>query len=180
MIVNGKEWVVDDRLSRRWPLFTRGNVGEVYPDAVTPLTWSLLGAGFENGWRSAWVEFGLVAPHDFDADRVVISVAGGYAYLNMSYIRLLGVRTPGSSVKAIDKSLLGEANAPKYMEKPGDRNFLCSVKLLWQNETTLRARRPKIIVFMRQLSAEWVARYPGDNASDEELIAYVEEFQKTF
>ena len=28
MIVNGKPWLVDDGLSARWPLYTRGNVGE--------------------------------------------------------------------------------------------------------------------------------------------------------
>ena len=95
MIVNGKEWVVDHPLSKRWPLYTRGNVGEVFPDVVTPLTWSLCGQAFEDGWRSAWTEFGLVAPGDFDVDRVLVAVAGGYCYLNMSYIRLLGVRTPG-------------------------------------------------------------------------------------
>jgi pyruvate,water dikinase len=179
MKVNGKEWVVDHPLSKRWPIYTRGNVGEVFPDVVTPLTWSLCGAAVENAWRSAWVEFGLVAPGDFDVDRVLVGIAGGYAYLNMSYIRLLGVRTPGSSVKQIDKSLLGEANAPKYRERPGDRNFLCSLKLLWQNETTLRTRRPKVIDLMRRLSSEWAARYPGDDASDAQLIAYVSAYPKT-
>jgi pyruvate,water dikinase len=178
MKVNGKEWIVDHPLSKRWPLYTRGNVGEVFPDVVTPLTWSLCGAAVENAWRRAWIEFGLVAPGDFDVERVLVGVAGGYAYLNMSYIRLLGVRTPGSSVKQIDKSLLGEVNAPKYMEKPGDRNFLCSVKLLWQNETTLRTRRPRVIDCMRQHSDAWVRRYPGDQASDTALIAYVQEYPK--
>ena len=125
---------------------------------------------------SAWIEFGLVAPGDFDVERVLVGVAGGYAYLNMSYIRLLGVRTPGSSVKQIDKSLLGEVNAPKYIAKPGDRNFLCSLKLLWQNETTLRTRRPKVVEYMREQSDVWVRRYPGDQASDADLIAYVREY----
>lgn len=178
MILNGKEWIVDHPLSKRWPLYTRGNVGEVFPDVVTPLTWSLCGAAVESGWRGAWTEFGLIAPGDFDVDRVLVGIAGGYAYLNMSYIRLLGVRTPGSSVKQIDKSLLGEVNAPKYMEKPGDRNFLSSVRLLWQNEITLRARRPKIIDVMRRYSDDWVARYPGDDASDADLIAYVQAYPK--
>lgn len=97
----------------------------------------------------------------------------------MSYIRLLGVRTPGSTVKQVDKSLLGEVNAPKYQDKPGDRNFMSSVRLLWQNEITLRARRPKIIDVMRRYSDAWVARYPGDDAADADLIAYVEAYPKT-
>ena len=173
MIVNGKPWLVDDDLSARWPLYTRGNVGEVFPDVVTPLDWSLLGGAFESGWREAWREFGIVAPGDFDTERVLVCIAGGYCYLNMSYIRLLGVRVPGSSVKAIDKQFLGEVHAPPYMERPGDRNFLCSLKLLWQTEKTLRTRRPKVIDAMRQRSDAWVRAYPGDDAPDEALLDYI-------
>jgi rifampicin phosphotransferase len=173
MIVNGAEWLVDDTLSARWPLYTRGNVGEVFPDVVTPLNWTLLGGAVESSWRDAWREFGIVAPKDFDTERVIVCIAGGYCYLNMSYIRLLGVRVPGSSVKAVDKQFLGEVDAPPYTERPGDRNFFCSLKLVWQTEKTLRARHPQIVEDMRRRSAEWVARYPGDDASDEALLDYV-------
>jgi phosphohistidine swiveling domain-containing protein len=173
MIVNGAEWLVDDKLSARWPLYTRGNVGEVFPDVVTPLNWTLLGGAVESSWRDAWREFGIVAPKDFDTERVIVCIAGGYCYLNMSYIRLLGVRVPGSSVKAVDKQFLGEVDAPPYTERPGDRNFFCSLKLVWQTEKTLRARHPQIVEDMRRRSAQWVARYPGDNASDQALLDYV-------
>jgi rifampicin phosphotransferase len=173
MIVNGKAWLVDDDLSARWPLYTRGNVGEVFPDVVTPLNWTLLGGAVEESWREAWREFGIVAPGDFDTERVIVCIAGGYCYLNMSYIRLLGVRVPGSSVKAVDKQFLGEVDAPPYIERAGDRNFLCSLKLLWETEKTLQTRRPGIVEDMRRASGEWVARYPGDNASNEALLDYV-------
>jgi rifampicin phosphotransferase len=173
MNVNGENWIVDDELSRRWPLYTRGNVGEVFPDVVTPLNWSLLGAAVENSWRDAWREFGIVAAGDFDADRVIVCIAGGYCYLNMSYIRLLGVRVPGSSVKAVDKQFLGEVDAPAYIRQPGDQNFGCSLKLLWQTEKTLRTRRPKTVAAMRSRSDAWVARYPGDHATDEALLDYI-------
>jgi rifampicin phosphotransferase len=173
MIVNGAEWLVDDKLSGRWPLSTCGNVGEVFPDVVTPLNWTLLGGAVESSWRDAWQEFGIVAPNDFDAERVIVCIAGGYCYLNMSYIRLLGVRVPGSSVKAVDKQFLGEVDAPPYTEYPGDRNFFCSLKLVWQTEKTLRARHPQIVEDMRRRSAQWVARYPGDDASDGALLDYV-------
>jgi pyruvate,water dikinase len=173
MIVNGKPWLVDDELSARWPLYTRGNVGEVFPDVVTPLNWTLLGSSVEESWREAWREFGIVAPGDFDKERVIVCIAGGYCYLNMSYIRLLGVRVPGSSVKAVDKQFLGEVDAPPYMERTGDRNFLCSLKLLWETEKTLRTRRPRIVEDMRGVSGEWAERYPGDNASDEALLDYI-------
>jgi rifampicin phosphotransferase len=177
MIINGKPWVIDDDRSRRWPLYTRGNVGEVFPDVATPLAWSFLGGACESGWREAWREFGIVAPGDFDKDRVLVCIAGGYCYLNMSYIRLLGVRVPGSSVKAVDKQFLGEVHAPPYVERPGDRNLWCSLKLLWQTERTLRTRRPKIIDAMRRRSDAWVRAYPGDDAPDQALLDYIGRYQ---
>ena len=61
--------------------------------------------------------------------RVIVCIAGGYCYLNMSYIRLLGVRVPGSSVKAVDKQFLGEVDAPlSHRARAGDRNFLCCLQ----------------------------------------------------
>jgi hypothetical protein len=34
-------WVPDSTLSVRFPIYTRANVGEVFPDPVTPLTFDL-------------------------------------------------------------------------------------------------------------------------------------------
>jgi phosphohistidine swiveling domain-containing protein len=178
MKINGKSWLVDDELSRRWPIYTRGNVGEVFPDVVTPLNWTLVGEAVEDSWREAWQEFGIVGPADFDTERVIVCIAGGYCYLNMSYIRLLGIRVPGSSVKAVDKQFLGEVSAPPYRKRAGDSNFWCSLKLVWETEKTLRARRPRITEEMRRRSADWVARYPGDDASDEALLDYVFAYPK--
>jgi pyruvate,water dikinase len=50
---------------------------------------------------------------------------------------------------------------------------LCSLKLLWQTERTLRTRRPKVVDAMRQRSAAWVDAYPGDDAPDQALMDYV-------
>jgi pyruvate,water dikinase len=173
MKIDERTWLVDDELSRRWPIYTRGNVGEVFPDVVTPLNWTLLGDAVEYSWRAAWQRFGIVAPGDFDTERVIVCIAGGYCYLNMSYIRLLGVRVPGSSVKAVDKQFLGEAIAPPYRKQPGDNNFRCSLKLLWETEKTLRTRQPHLTREIRRISDEWIARFPGDDASDEALLDYV-------
>src|SRR6266480_3394753 len=44
-----KIWVVDDTPSRRFPIYTRGNIGEVFPVVVSPLTWPLYGSQAELG-----------------------------------------------------------------------------------------------------------------------------------
>ena len=33
-----ERWIADSGLSERYPIYTRANVGEVFPDPVTPLT----------------------------------------------------------------------------------------------------------------------------------------------
>lgn len=179
MKVNGKEWMLDDELSERWPIYTRGNVGEVFPDTVTPLNWSLVGQEVEDSWRQAWKEFGIVARGDFDKDRVLCCIAGGYCYLNMSYIRLLGVRVPGGAVKAVDNQILGEdVTAPKYIRQKGDNNLGSSFRLLWDQEKTLRTRRFTITEKMSKFAADWVEAYPGDDAPDEAFLAYIHEYRR--
>ena len=47
-------WIVSSPPSERYPLWTRANVGEVFPDPVAPLTFSLMMRGSaEPGWRDA-------------------------------------------------------------------------------------------------------------------------------
>ena len=58
-------WVADSTLSARYPIYTRANVGEVFPDPVTPLTFGTALWLAELGWRDAWARFGA-----FDHRRV--------------------------------------------------------------------------------------------------------------
>ena len=107
-------WVMDNPVSKRWPLYTRGNVGEVFPEVVLPFTWDLIGQQAELGWRESYQRLGLVATGDFAADEpmVILGVFGGYCYINASYVRMLGVRAPGASVDVIDLQFFGESEAP--------------------------------------------------------------------
>ncbi len=103
-------WVVDNPPSERYPLYTRANVGEVFPDPVTPLSWTLAGApGAEHGWRDAWERFGAFDRSEFADDNLeILGVFGGYCYLNVSLARIFGVRTPGLTPEMIDYQFFGE------------------------------------------------------------------------
>jgi rifampicin phosphotransferase len=101
--MSGTHWVVEGKVEERWPINTRGNVGEVMPEAVTPLQNELIVAATDGGFRDALARVGLLQPGDIASEEpVLLNVLGGYAYLNQSLLRLLGVRTPGSSPEAID------------------------------------------------------------------------------
>lgn len=114
--------VTDTELSSRFPIYTRANVGEVFPDPVTPATRSPLLWESELGWRDAYARMGAFEADEFPADRFcILGVAGGYCYLNASVMRVFGERAPGLSWKMIDDQFFGaQPGIPDYEEQPGD------------------------------------------------------------
>jgi pyruvate,water dikinase len=74
-----ERWICDSSPSQRYPVWTRGNVGEVFPWPVTPATWSLgVIQCSEPGWRDALARFGAFAREEFSpTDTEVIWLLGG-------------------------------------------------------------------------------------------------------
>ena len=121
-----KVWVCDDEGSARFPVFTRGNVGEVFMEAVSPLTWSGYGRySNELGYRDALYEMGVFTPEEFKpaGQCETLGCFGGYVYINASVARVIGVRIPGLTPEAIDASFFGDdPNVPPYKADPRDQN----------------------------------------------------------
>ena len=118
-------WIVDTAPSTRYPIWTRGNVGEVFPDPVAPLaaSWAI-SVHAEPGWRDAFERFGAFDHDEFASDNnEIIGIFGGYCYLNVSVSRILGVRTPGLTTESIDYQLWGEMpGVPPYAPQPTDES----------------------------------------------------------
>ncbi|MEM9561361.1 MAG: PEP-utilizing enzyme [Actinomycetota bacterium] len=169
-------WPADNAPSARWPIYTRGNVGEVYPDVVLPLEWELGGLASERGWRRGAETVGFLTPDDYGpGDLVLIGVFGGYAYFNASLMRLLGVRTPGLAVDVIDQQFLGEAAAglAPYEASPGDRNLRATTRVLATAIRTLRARSVPLIDEMRTRVETYRRHAPPLDAERHQLWGYV-------
>ncbi|MGH2685016.1 MAG: PEP-utilizing enzyme, partial [Actinomycetota bacterium] len=118
-------WIVDSKPSTRYPIWTRANVGEVFPEPVAPLSGTI--GVFENaepGWRDAFARFGALDHDEYDPDNIEsIGVFGGYCYLNVSIARIFGVRTPGLTPEAIDYQFFGEQpGVPLYEPMAGDES----------------------------------------------------------
>jgi pyruvate,water dikinase len=126
--VQTKIWPSDDVVSARYPIFTRANTGEVFVDAATPFTWSLLGrVVYEGGYRDALIQLGAFAAEDFGPEGhgtcECVGSFGGYVYINLSMSRVFGVRAPGMTTDAIDRSFLGEhPDVRPYRPHPDDEN----------------------------------------------------------
>lgn len=118
------EWPINDTASKVFPLYSRANVGEIFPDPISPLNAS---AGFQHnlepGWRDAFVAC-RVWNHDlYDAtvDKNILPAFGSYLYINMSLMRLFGVRVPGMSPEAVDLQYFGDMpGIPSYDSEKRD------------------------------------------------------------
>ena len=123
--------VTDTSLSSRFPIYTRANVGEVFPDPVAPATRSLLLYESELGWRDAYIRMGAFDADEFPENEFcILGVAGGYCYLNASVMRVFGERAPGLTWKAIDEQFFGaQPGIPDYVEQPGDERPDLTAKL---------------------------------------------------
>jgi pyruvate,water dikinase len=120
--MSDRYYVTDTELSERFPIYTRANVGEVFPDPVTPLSSDTALYLAELGWRDAWERMGAFDPDEFPPEEYCqLGVVGGYCYLNASLIRLFGERAPGLSWQMMDEQFFGaQPGIPPYEEMPGD------------------------------------------------------------
>ncbi|MEM9651866.1 MAG: hypothetical protein AAGA65_07200, partial [Actinomycetota bacterium] len=106
----GGRWVGSDA-SDRFPVYTRGNAGEVYPMVFTPLSFSIASETGEQAMRDAILGMGLIRPAELTdiplSTGLGSGVYGGYAYLNLSIQRVASARVPGGKATDADVNMLG-------------------------------------------------------------------------
>jgi len=117
-------WPITDKASKIFPLTSRANVGEIFPDPITPLNASTgFFANLEKGWRDADVATG-VWDHDIydpDVESMPVCCYGSYVYINMSLMRLFGVRVPGFTPELVDLQYFGDMpGIPPYESEKRD------------------------------------------------------------
>lgn len=176
-------WIVEGEVDPRWPINTRGNIGEVFPEVLTQLTYHLAVRPAEAGWREAFDDMGILNANDFSTTDppIIIGCYGGYGYLNISYLRIVGVRAPGSSPEAIDLSLFGEGNPPPYEPRKGDKSISNSLKMLRYVIKALgTGSEPEVLADSRRRLAQWQAAQPSLDADDQVLLEYLWRYPSTF
>ncbi len=178
----GTRWIVEGTVNDRWPINTRSNVGEVFPDVVTPLTYHYGIVAAERAWRKTYAKMGIKARGDFDSEEpVIIGLFAGYTYLNLSYLRISGVRAPGSSAEAIDTAFFSDRNPPPYEPRDGDKSLISSLRIL---RTVLAALNidspPPVVADSYQRVAAFEATRPSLDAPDAELVAFMDTFPTAF
>jgi phosphohistidine swiveling domain-containing protein len=116
-------WITDWEPSERWPHYTRSNAGEVLPTPASPLgqqfCWD---QAIIPGWRDGYVRQGSYSLDEFDPDFPECNgFFGGYFYINLSNVRMQGVRSPAVTVEQLDLAFFGDhPDVPPYEEDQAD------------------------------------------------------------
>lgn len=119
----GDRWITDWTPSRRFPHYTRSNAGEVLPTPASPLgqqfSWE---RGICLGWRDGYVRQGYFDVEEFDTEHPDVNgFFGGYMYINLSTVRIQGVRSPAVTVEQLDLAVFGNhPDVPPYVAHPDD------------------------------------------------------------
>ena len=164
-------WIGDSVPSRHFPLYTRGNAGEVFPNVVSPLTGSLFADASVRAQTRVFQAMGVVVDRDMEDGVVAFSgVFGGYLYLNLSYGRVLGARAPGMRPADVDEQLFGTSGAPPYRRRAGDRSAVAGARMT--ANLVREFLRPDVGVADAAASeaATWVASLPDVTSSSDQVL----------
>jgi len=180
-----EEYFVGTKTSDRYPIWTRANVGEVFPDPVALATFDF---AFQNddglqmselGFRDAYIRIGAFEENEFDPDNpIFLGVFGGYTYLNASLMRIFGERAPGLSAQDIDEAFFGaQPGIPAYEQHPDDPSPEAEVRIGevfgWALTTP---DLPDVLEQEQRVNALRDARPDFESMGDHEIVDWIENF----
>lgn len=177
-------WLADTAPSKRFPIYTRSNISEVFPDVVTPLAATgEVWRGAEHGWRNGLIRFGAFEADEFDPEHdEMIGIFGGYGYLNVSVSRVMGVRMPGSNPALIDQSYFGsQPGVPPYEPRAEDESPALTARMGEVINWVLNADSVPELENYRALAAKLRNERPDlSSMSAKELADYAFGIQETY
>ncbi len=105
------EWLPDSDFKSDLPVWTRALVGEMLPEVVSPLGWSMVWESCAAlGWRDAMVRRMGFDEDEFSEMPETIGLISGYGYLNASHLRVWADRSPDLTVGHIDRILVNNGS----------------------------------------------------------------------
>ncbi len=126
------------------------------------------------GWRDGYVHSGNYSADEFDDEHPeAIGFFGGYFFINLSNVRMQGVRSPAVTIEQLDLAFFGDhPDVPAYVEHPLDpRPDLTDAALAhigWLLTTTEWPEMEQYKTDAKQLRA---SRPDLTELSDKELLA---------
>ncbi|WP_119582741.1 PEP-utilizing enzyme [Streptomyces europaeiscabiei] len=169
-----KSWITDWQRSERLPHYTRANAGETLPEPASPLGWTLVWGRGLHGWRKGFVGFGIYHEEEVAGPRPpFVGMFGGYFYLNLSHMRLFGIRM-GQTADQIDAAFVGQrSDTPAYVAHPDDQDGELTAKAGGTLQRMLgQTNFPEADADRERLRRLRRERPDPSGLSDAELVAY--------
>ena len=103
-----KDWIPasNTQIDPKYPLYSNGNISEVLPGCVTPLSWDHTGQLIEHAFQTQLEALGAIDPSD-----EAPSVLGFFyhrPYINVSLLLEAATRTPGMTPDTVHEELIGK------------------------------------------------------------------------
>ncbi|MGY1815800.1 PEP-utilizing enzyme [Blastococcus sp. SYSU D00820] len=171
-----EHWITDWEVSKRYPVYTRANAGEVLPDPSSPLNVTMVwNKGLNIGWREGYTRtLGTHLPEELDETMPeTIGNFAGYHYTNFSITELIGARLPGMTVPIWNSLWVGtHPDLPEYVEKPGDQVESLTENLAQKSAWALSTTTfPEVEETKRRARRARESRPDLSALSDAELVA---------
>ena len=171
-------WLTDWDFNPRFPFLTRANAGEVLPDPVSPLGWTLV---WEQGCLKGWREAAIYDYSSNTADEIqehhpaAVGHHGGYLFLSGTATRIFAVRGPGLTVEANDAVYYGtHPDTPAYEPEPWHENLELSEKIgAWMGGVVMADDLPDLRADRVLSIASRTNRPDLTTLSDAELVARI-------
>jgi rifampicin phosphotransferase len=164
-------WFLDDEPSTRFPVYCRGNVGEIVPHVATPLSATVTTEAFRLAFTDMFTETGAFSADELADPASTGGLFGGYLYFNLSFARSFAARAPGMRVADVDQQMFGSAgDAPPYRRGPGDRSPRVMARAAIGLPRMMLGRKAPDLDAGRAEVKEWIASIPNE-PTDAEVAA---------
>ncbi len=157
--------------SKRFPIYTRGNAGEVFPEVQYPLSFTSSWDLSVESFRDSAAMAGVLTAEELDDPTAMVACFGGYAYLNMSSMRTTVSRIPGSNLEDVDRQYMGSSEAPAFVAEKGDKSLRGAMAGIRYALSVLRMKETRQQDVDATAVDSWRKNLPDRTvASDEELL----------
>jgi rifampicin phosphotransferase len=158
--------------STRFPIYTRGNAGEVFPEVQYPLSFTMSWDLSTRAFADSVISTGIVSRQELEHEpAALVGCFAGYTYLNLSATRTVAMRVPGSKIEDVDRQYMGASDAPPHRRQKGDRSVRAALAGIRYGLTTLRLKDLPQQRIDAERVASWSRSLPDrERASDADLL----------
>jgi rifampicin phosphotransferase len=178
--MTGAHWFLDDEPNARFPVYCRGNVGEIVPRVATPMSATVTTPAFQFAFDGLFRGTGAFSDEELAGPAVTGGIFGGYLYFNLSFARAFAARAPGMRVADIDLQMFGSSGeAPPFRAGPGDRSPRTALRTAVGLVRTVAGRKSPDLDAERAEIERWLATLPAE-PDDAEVVALTSAFTDRF